>query len=400
VPVFEAIILYFYGVPPLTQCKATTAIVLLEMQQPIRLPTMVQQPAHSIIAELEDAVRGGSSARRVETLRQVTDLFLNDGERLSDDQVKVFDDVLCLLIARVETRAKAELSKRLAPLDYAPFEVIQHLATDDEIAVAGEVLTHSTRVSTDTLVEVASAKGQDHLLAISGRANLPEEVTDVIVDRGDGRVIRKLANNASANFSEAGYSNIVARADGDDELVEILGLRLDLPIQYLRDLVRRAKDTVRARLLAIAPPAIQQEIRLVLNDIATEQTPPGRNYGVVEQVVRLMGQLNELDDAAVYNFAEANKFPEVTVALAVLNDVPVEMIARLLEGARSDLILIPCRSGRLNWPTVEAILRGRPAPFPVDEQTLEVAQRDYRKLSMETAQRTIRFWQLHNRIEK
>jgi hypothetical protein len=278
--------------------------------------------------------------------------------------------------------------------------VIQHLATDDEIAVAGEVLTHSTRVSTDTLVEVASAKGQDHLLAISGRANLPEEVTDVIVDRGDGRVIRKLANNASANFSEAGYSNIVARADGDDELVEILGLRLDLPIQYLRDLVRRAKDTVRARLLAIAPPAIQQEIRLVLNDIATEQTPPGRNYGVVEQVVRLMGQLNELDDAAVYNFAEANKFPEVTVALAVLNDVPVEMIARLLEGARSDLILIPCRSGRLNWPTVEAILRGRPAPFPVDEQTLEVAQRDYRKLSMETAQRTIRFWQLHNRIEK
>jgi uncharacterized protein (DUF2336 family) len=229
---------------------------------------------------------------------------------------------------------------------------------------------------------------------------LPEEVTDVIVDRGDGRVIRKLANNASANFSEAGYSNIVARADGDDELVEILGLRLDLPIQYLRDLVRRAKDTVRARLLAIAPPAIQQEIRLVLNDIATEQTPPGRNYGVVEQVVRLMGQLNELDDAAVYNFAEANKFPEVTVALAVLNDVPVEMIARLLEGARSDLILIPCRSGRLNWPTVEAILRGRPAPFPVDEQTLEVAQRDYRKLSMETAQRTIRFWQLHNRIEK
>ena len=222
----------------------------------------------------------------------------------------------------------------------------------------------------------------------------------MIVDRGDGRVIRKLANNASANFSEAGYSNIVARADGDDELVEILGLRLDLPIQYLRDLVRRAKDTVRARLLAIAPPAIQQEIRLVLNDIATEQTPPGRNYGVVEQVVRLMGQLNELDDAAVYNFAEANKFPEVTVALAVLNDVPVEMIARLLEGARSDLILIPCRSGRLNWPTVEAILRGRPAPFPVDEQTLEVAQRDYRKLSMETAQRTIRFWQLHNRIEK
>ena len=43
---------------------------------------MVQQPAHSIIAELEDAVRDGTSAKRVNTLRRVTDLFLHDGERL------------------------------------------------------------------------------------------------------------------------------------------------------------------------------------------------------------------------------------------------------------------------------------------------------------------------------
>ena len=190
---------------------------------------MVQQPAHSIIAELEDAVRGGSSAKRVETLRQVTDLFLNDGERLSDDQVKVFDDVLCLLIARVETRAKAELSKRLAPLDYAPFEVIQHLAWDDEIDVAGSVLANSSRLGTEVLVEIASNKGQDHLLAISGRPNLPVAVTDVIVDRGEDKVIRKLANNAGAKFSDQGFSTIVARAGADDELVEILGLRADFP---------------------------------------------------------------------------------------------------------------------------------------------------------------------------
>jgi uncharacterized protein (DUF2336 family) len=101
---------------------------------------MVQQPAHSIIVELEDAVAHGPPAKRVRTLRQVTDLFLQDAERFSEEQVKVFDDVLCLLVARVETRARAELSKRLAPVDYAPFEIIQHLAWDDEIAVAGDVL--------------------------------------------------------------------------------------------------------------------------------------------------------------------------------------------------------------------------------------------------------------------
>src|SRR6187455_1552889 len=125
---------------------------------------MIQPLDDSIIAELEDAVSNGSPKKRVETLRQVTDLFLHGGERLNDDQVQVFDDVLCLLIARVETRARAELSKRLAPLDYAPFEVIQYLAWDDEIEVAGSVLANSSRLGTDVLVEIASSKGQDHLL--------------------------------------------------------------------------------------------------------------------------------------------------------------------------------------------------------------------------------------------
>ena len=113
-------------------------------------PNSVEQPVASIISELEDAVSSGSSTKRVSTLRRVTDLFLHDGERLSDEQVKVFDDVLCFLVARVETRARSELAKRLAPVDYAPFEVIQHLAFDDEIAVSGDVLTHSSRLGTET----------------------------------------------------------------------------------------------------------------------------------------------------------------------------------------------------------------------------------------------------------
>jgi uncharacterized protein (DUF2336 family) len=361
----------------------------------------VQQPAHSIITELEDAVSGGSSAKRVATLRRVTDLFLHDGERLSDEQVKVFDDVLCFLIARVETRARAELAKRLAPIDYAPFEVIEHLAFDDEILVAGDVLTHSSRLGTETLVKIARTKGQDHLLAISARPNLPEVVTDVIVDRGGDKVIRRLANNASARFSEAGYSGLVAHAEGDDELIEILGLRVDLPVKFLRDLLRRAKDAVRARLLAVAPPDVQEEIRRVLNAIVQDEpATPARDFSLAEQLVRLMKDLNELDDAAIVKFVGNGKFDEVAAALAALNNVPTALMARVLEGPRADLLLIPCKSAGFDWIVVETILRHRPVVSPIDDKSLWQAHRDYGRLSVETAQRTVRFWQLHNHIDK
>lgn len=363
---------------------------------------MALQPDHSIIAELEDAVRTGSPAERVETLRQVTNLFLHDGARLNEEQVKIFDDVMCLLIARVESRAKAEFGKRMALVPFAPPDVVRTLAWDDEIAVAGEVLAHSGRLQTSTLVEIASKKGQPHLLAISGRSNLPEAVTDVIVDRGGRKVIKKLATNSTARFSEAGFSGIVARAEADDELTEILGLRIDLPIKFLRDLLRRASAAVRAKLAAIASPELREEIKRVLQSILGEDgdVSSPRDFSRVEKFIKLKKELNELDDAAVFLFAEAGKFDEVTVALAVLNDAPTEMMARLLEGPRADLILIPCRSARLNWPSVETILRNRPMSAPINEQSLALAQRDYRKLSLETAQRTVRFWQLHNKIEK
>jgi hypothetical protein len=364
---------------------------------------ILQKLEHSIIAELEDAVKSGSSQRRVDTLRQVTNLFLHDGERLSEEQVKVFDDVLCVLIARVETRARAELGARLAPIDYAPFEVIQHLARDEEIAVAGNVLIKSSRLRTSDLVEIASTKSQDHLLAISGRANLPEAVTDVIVDRGERKVIRTLANNASARFSDAGYSGMVAHADADGELAEILGLRIDLPVTYLRDLLRRATEAVRARLLAIAPPELREEIKTILKTIAGSagsDTKPGRDFSHADALVKLLKEHDELDEAAIIKFAGARKIDEVAASLAILNNAASEMMARLLEGPRSDLILIPCKAAGLNWPVVETILSKRPLQQPISEQTLKLACRDYGKLSPETAQRTLRFWQVHNKLEK
>lgn len=361
------------------------------------------QPEHSIIVELEEAVRTGSSEKRVNTLRQVTNLFLHDGARLNDEQIKVFDDVLCLLVARVESRARAELSTSLAPVEYAPNEIIQRLARDDEIGVAGQVLSNSKRVTIDTLVEVASTKGQDHLFAISNRKDLPESVTDVIVDRGERRVIRNLATNTTARFSDTGYAGMVAHAEADDEITEIMGLRIDLPVKFLRDLLRRASEAVRKRLTAAAPPQLQEEIKRVLEVIAGSaavSVAPTQDYSRAEEIVKRMKGLNELTDNAIAGFAGTKRFNEVAAALALLNNVPTDMMAKVIEGPRNDLVLIPCRSAGLTWPVVESILHNRPVKIQIDPETLRVASRDYGKLSAETAQRTLRFWQVHDKIGK
>jgi hypothetical protein len=242
------------------------------------------------------------------------------------------------------------------------------------------------------------------LLAISGRDDLTEAVTDVIVERGERKVIRQLAGNASARFSEIGYNGMVARAEADDELTEALGLRIDLPPNLLRDLLQRATEAVRARLASIAPAELQEEIKRVLTNIANKTggaIPSARDFSRAEGVVKRMKGLNELNNAAIAKFAEARKFDEVAASLAVLNNsAPTDMMIRVLEGPRADLVLIPCKSAGLTWDTVEMILHHRPCKLGTDQATLKLASIDYGKLSVETAERTLRFWLLHNKIEK
>ena len=165
----------------------------------------------SLLDELERAIQTGSADRRLETLRRITDLFLGGNNKFNEDQIAVFDQVLGHLIRKIETRALAELSVRLAPIDNAPLETIRNLARNDDIEVAGPVLAESARLTTNDLVEIAKTKGQAHLLAISGRPTLTHPVTDVLVERGNTEVFHRLLSNETSSISAASFA-VLARA--------------------------------------------------------------------------------------------------------------------------------------------------------------------------------------------
>ncbi len=67
----------------------------------------------SLIEQLEASIKDGSPEKRVGTLRKITDLFLHDANRLNEEQIAVFDDVLCQITQKIEKTALAELGKRL-----------------------------------------------------------------------------------------------------------------------------------------------------------------------------------------------------------------------------------------------------------------------------------------------
>ena len=232
--------------------------------------------------------------------------------------------MLCRLVDEIEAKARSEMAQSLASLTNAPTELMHTLAKDEDIAVAGPVLAQSPRLRESELVELARTRGQAHLAAIAGRADLGEAVTDVLVRRGNPEVVLTVADNQSAKFSEGGFSALVKRAEGDEDLAQKVGSRPDIPPHLFRELLVRATMVVQQRLLASAKPETRAEIQRVLDKISREydKSVPVRDYTDAMRTVVAMHQTNELGEPELVDFANQKKFEETVSALAVLCGVP------------------------------------------------------------------------------
>jgi hypothetical protein len=151
---------------------------------------------------------------------------------------------------------------------------------------------------------------------------------------------------------------------------------------------------------ALASPEIREDIKRFLKSISAAAQENVRDFSRAEALVKLLHENFEPQDESIIKFVEGKKFDEVAASIALLGGAPTEMIAKLKEWPRSDLIRIPCKSVGLGWMAVESILRNRSFKQNISDETLKVAAKDYGKSSLETAQRTLHFWQVHNRIEK
>jgi len=351
----------------------------------------------SLFDDLDAALQSGSSEKRVAMLRQVTDLFLNQADRLNEEQIGVFDDVLVQLIERIETRTLAEISERLAPVANAPIDLTLNLARHAEIAVAGPVLTGSTRLTTAELVEIAKTKSQDHLLAISERAQIETAVTDVLLDRGNQAVVHSVAGNFGAQFSENGFAALLKAAETDDRLAEKTGSRLDLPLNLLRELLLRATEAVRSRLLSRTPPQFQEEVQRALADAAEavdQETSKPRDFQAAKAFVELLREKGELYEGTLFEFARSRKYEETAVALSLLSSASLEIIKPLMKSPMDEGLLIPCKVADCKWETVSAILATKLPPGPAPKAGHEKLKMDFAKLSIPNAQRLLRFWQV------
>jgi hypothetical protein len=168
-------------------------------------------------------------------------------------------------------------------------------------------------------------------------------------------------------------------------------------LRLFRELLLRATEAVRSRLLAFAGPERRDQIQRVLADISEDaQHEAGfqneHDYAQAHARVVEMKTSGELNEAAIFKFAKTDRYADMVAGLSLLCGAPLPLIENLLQSEHREAILVPCKAAALEWPTVRMILTCRSIGHEVSDQDLESARADYEKLSRNSAGRVLRFW--------
>jgi uncharacterized protein (DUF2336 family) len=230
-----------------------------------------------------------------------------------------------MLLARDEVvRVRRVLSETLQDMTDAPPEVILKLARDAELAVSGPVLEFSPVLTDDDLLSIIESElPRGALGAIAKRAGLGQGPAHAIAETLDEQAVAELLGNESAQIREETLDLIIDHAPEFESWHAPLVERPVLPAQA----IRRISEFVAANMLEVlenrddldmeTAALVREEVERRLAD-GEGETPDSRARALFDD--------GSLDGDAVAEALEAGDRAFVKAALALLSDLPADVI--------------------------------------------------------------------------
>jgi len=342
--------------------------------------------------DLESLARERSSEKRRALLHAISDCFF--GAERTDSEAALYDEVITRVLDEVEPVARAELAERLADVVDPPRQVLLQLA-EDEIAVAEPILARSPALGDADLERIALNQSQAHLAAIAARPTLSERVTDVLVSRGDEKVVDAVVGNEGARFSPQGFATLAERAGSDQSLLNLLGTRRDLPTEITARLLPMISDALAVRLKAAGAEAdiatvngLAEESRAVLAERLRAATKLARPLEVIlDHVQRGLVSFDE----AVIELCDVDATPDVAKLIADRVELRADTVTRALCAAADEPVAVLCRAAGLRINGYSAVVRMRRRRRRGADGSPAQVLDHYQRIPAETAQRVLRF---------
>ncbi len=293
-------------------------------------------------------------------LRGLTACYMRRAGRHTDAELRCFDVLIELVLARVVPLARAELAEQLADHTRPPPRVLRRLASD-EIRIATPILVRSPALTDADLEDLARSQSQSHLAVIATRRPLAARVTDVLVARGDNLVADLVVRNLEAKLTLNSLTQLAERSAAGGALSDLLLARPDLPEEIarkldpvIRETLNEAIETLCARVDGPTRDSLAHESQVMLAHglrVATARPSEVLRELVARGVVGF--------DDAVIELADADQAFDVARLLGERLSLSGETAMMVLFASSEEAMAIVCRAAGLRVNGFSSVLRLR-----------------------------------------
>lgn len=300
-------------------------------------------------------------------------------ERLAKDQV---------------VRVRQIMADALKDVADAPHSVIQQLASDAELVVAGPILRFSPVLTDKDLLSIINAgAAQGKLAAISERRGVSGDVADAIADKGDEETVAILLANGTAQIREETLDALTARSEKIVSWHAPLVSRPALSMRSARILAGfvaehlLAKLQAREDLEAATLEAVAEVVAERLAEAGDKRDfvdPEWAQDDVTDEEIEALLQSGALSEAAIVESLEAGRKRFVEAALAALAEVPREAAARIVaqrsgkalvalawKAGMSTDVIGPLQVQLMGLPPSKIVISDDPDLWPMSEEDMD-----------------------------
>ncbi|GGK44235.1 DUF2336 domain-containing protein [Salinarimonas ramus] len=345
-----------------------------------------------MLDELARLSTDASSEGRRRLLNAVTDLFLHDDEP-SEEAQEHFSDIATHSLGKMEAPDRKDYADRVAAEPQLPRKVANTLANDPDAEVAKLVLKLSPVLTDADLAAIAVNHSQAHLLAIAERATLSENVTDILVDRGDKQVLRTVSGNEGAAFSDRGFERLVERGANDAGVRKNLETRREnLPVSQARRVLQIAAHAANK-----AEPGHQVELISGEAPKRVVREARERRLELKLLIADLKDGRRTIDDVVTILARDDRAF-DLAQVISTFSEIQNAQALRALLQPESSGIAVACKALGLGAEAFRKVLELRTKRLGLLEASIDVDVTHYQALPAETSERAMRFLKVRSKV--
>jgi uncharacterized protein (DUF2336 family) len=236
------------------------------------------------------------------------------------------------------------------------------------------------------------------MMAVTRRRRISEAVSQALVERGDDAVVTSLLTNQKAEIGTEAYGLVAKRAETSPMLQAPLVRRSGVPLELLNGLYMKVEADLRREIVgkfeSVPPEELEAAFQRSRTRVSNRYAQP-EDFELSKRRIDGMQRKGALIPPALVSLMREGPMARTAfkIAFARLTNVEFDLIERVVEGQDLDTVALLCRGSNFDRALFISLAVG----LDRGDRALDGADefgKLYESVSIQAAQRAIRFWKI------